>query len=81
MRFLFRLSQVSFNDLFDTEISCGPLYAIEYGTQFCFWLVKGYGGRCCYPCNTCGFHCVSWVPDLLFLKIGKRSLESKESVW
>ncbi|CAF2044305.1 unnamed protein product [Brassica napus] len=37
---------VSFNGLFDTEISCGPLYAIEYGTQFCFWLVKGYGGRC-----------------------------------
>lgn len=46
MRFLFRLSQVSFNGLFDTEISCGPLYAVEYGTQFCFWLVKGYGGRC-----------------------------------
>ncbi|CAN7093519.1 unnamed protein product [Brassica rapa subsp. narinosa] len=75
MRFLFHLSQVSFNGLFDTEISCGPLYAVEYGTQFCFWLVKGYGGRC-------GFHCVSWVPDLLFLKIGKRHCDkSKGSVW
>ncbi|KAG5384837.1 hypothetical protein IGI04_036307, partial [Brassica rapa subsp. trilocularis] len=86
-----------------------PLKSVEYGTQFCFWLVKGYGGRCwevilqychclvpsldgdgclswrfdpwvlllgCYPCNTGGFHCVSWVPDLLFLKIGKRCCDS-----
>ncbi|CAN6882387.1 unnamed protein product, partial [Brassica oleracea] len=70
-----------FDGLFDTEMSCGPLYAGEYGPRFSFWLVKGYGGRC-------GFHCMSWVPDLLFLKISKRYCDrglscggSKGSVW
>ncbi|KAH0879044.1 hypothetical protein HID58_066438 [Brassica napus] len=72
-----------FDGLFDTEMSCGPLYAGEYGPRFSFWLVKGYGGRCWVSIlvNTGGFHCMSWVPDLLFLKISKRSLESKGSVW
>lgn len=35
-----------FDGLFDTEMSCGPLYAGEYGPRFSFWLVKGYGGHC-----------------------------------
>ncbi|WZZ59684.1 hypothetical protein YC2023_059791 [Brassica napus] len=36
-----------FDGLFDTEMSCGPLYAGEYGPRFSFWLVKGYGELSC----------------------------------